>query len=320
VTPAPTPPLSPIGLGGNIFGHFTSAAETAHLLDLAFAHGVTFVDTSDSYSEGESERLIGQAIAHRRNAWTIATKAGLRSDEDPAGLARPAHLRAKLEASLRRLDTDHIDIYQLHHHDPVTPAAEAMEVLQDLVTEGKIRSFGVSNFGAAPLRAYLDARGDGARPSISFLQAHLNFLRRDVEAEVVPLCQSHHIGVLAYGVLGRGVLGGRYQPGQPIDPAARAAVSARVRADLQPEVLDLVGALADHARGLGTTLAGLMVAWTLSRPGVSSVIVGTRNPQQLREVIAGADLRLGPTQLAAMEEMVGDWRRFAGVALGSPLA
>lgn len=302
---------SPITVGGNIFGRYTGANETARLLDLAFAEGINAVDTSDTYGDGESERLIGQALRHRRQDWIIATKVGLDSDEDPCGFATPAKIRSKLEASLRRLGTDFVDVYQLHHYDPVTPPAAVMATMQALVAEGKVRQIGVSNFDAAQLAVYLQTG-----VPIAFLQTHFNLLRRDIEEDLLPLCRARGIGVLVYGALGRGVLGGRYRADAPIDPAARAFESARIRADLQQDVLQVVEALGQYAAAAGTSLAALMVAWVLSRPGISSVVVGVRNAAQLRDVVQGSRLGERQQHAAAVERIAGDWRRFKSVALG----
>lgn len=202
--------VSAIALGGNIFGHFADRKQTAALLGLAEAHGVNLVDTSDSYSDGLSERHIGEALRGRRQNWVIATKCGIRSDELPHGLGRRAQVRAKLEGSLRRLGTDYVDVYQMHHFDPETPLEETLGALDECVREGKARCVGVSNYSGEQLeRAGAVGSSKGLAPLAS-VQCHYHLLRREAEARILPWCREHGVAVLAYGVLARGVLGGRY--------------------------------------------------------------------------------------------------------------
>jgi aryl-alcohol dehydrogenase-like predicted oxidoreductase len=300
---------------GTAWGLGVPESEARPIIDAFLDAGHNFIDTADNYNAGESERIVGAAVRGRRDAVVIATKVYQPHAPGPnnGGLSR-AHLTRALEASLRRLGTDHIDLYQCHQWDPVTPIEETMATLDGFVRAGKVRYLGASNFTAAQLvEAQWAAERVGGTPLIS-LQAHCSLLRRDIEAEILTTCAAHRLGVLAYGVLGGGVLAGRYQPGTAPDPAsrmgkvlARTTDVAKVWVDRQLSqhnlaVADEVRRLADE---LGTTPAAVAVAWVRGRHGVSSVILGPRTLSQYQQVLPGFAIDLPAEAVARLEEVAG---------------
>lgn len=308
--------LPRIALGGNVFGHFCDARDTREILSVALDKGLNFVDTSDSYSNGASETYIGAATRAHRSRWIIATKAGIGSDESSSGLGRRTRIREKVEGSLRRLGTDWIDIYQMHHFDPDTPLEETLGTLADLKSEGKIRHAGVSNYSGAQIRMALDAAKELAVDRIDAVQNHLNVLKRSGALDWLPICARANVNVLAYGVLARGLLSGKYRRDGPLPPESRASTSESVREDLDAEVLEVVRSLSDLARSEGMNVGELAIAWALNQPGVSAVIVGVRSVGQLLGHLRVVEAGFQAPELSQIEAIVGAPDRFAGFNLG----
>jgi aryl-alcohol dehydrogenase-like predicted oxidoreductase len=313
------PCVSRIGLGGNVFGHYLGESESVNLIHRAREFGINLIDTADTYSNGKSETCIGHAVQGERARWILASKVGVQSTGSPCGIGSNSTIRNRVEGSLRRLRTDYIDIYQLHHRHPVTPMDETLHVLTELVREGKIRCFGVSNFAAEHLRASVDEarRSRSAKPAT--VQAHLNLLKRSARDELLPYCQQEGIAVLAYGVLARGILSGKYRGGEPLPDNSRAAGSLSIQADLVPEVLATVAALENCAKGIGMPLSRMCTAWSLAQPGVSAVLVGVRGEEQLKENALAADAKLDEGQLHEIEGIVGPDDRFRSIGLGQQI-
>ena len=296
--------VSAIGLGTNNFGDNSrwpfhmGPEEVATLIHASLDAGVNTLDTANAYGEGRSEEYIGRALKGRREDAVIATKVHGRMGEGPnrEGLSRKAIMH-EVEQSLRRLQTDYIDLYQLHQIDHATPIEETMRALDDLVRDGKVRYVGCSNFEAWRLcEAVWTARTAGLAPMVS-VQPPYSMLNRDVERELLPVCDRYGIGVLPYFPLEHGLLTGKYRRGQPPPADSRLAVHG---APLQAADFDLIEALAGFAESRGHTLLELAFAWLLSRPSVSSVIAGATRPEQIRANAAAVQWRLSEEELESV--------------------
>jgi aryl-alcohol dehydrogenase-like predicted oxidoreductase len=247
--------------------------------------GINFFDTADVYHSGESEEYLGKALGSRRAQVVLATKVRGRSSPDPndVGLSR-RHIRSSIEGSLRRLGTDFIDLYQLHGWDAATPLEETLSTLDDLVREGKVRYIGASNFAAWHLMKALGVSDVCGWERFVTLQPLYNLMVRELELELLPLCRDQGLGVLPWSPLAAGFLSGKYRRDQPRPKGARR--EDREKAFLQfdeekgYEVLD---ALEEIARPHGGTVPQAALNWLLARPGVTSVLIGARDPRQLEE-------------------------------------
>ncbi len=296
--------VSIVGVGCNTMGTRLDAGETAGVVAAALEAGITFFDTADMYGDGLSEEYLGRALGGRRGEAVVATKFGSRG-RSMAGGANPAYVRRALEDSLRRLGTDHVDLYQLHQPDPRTPIADTLAVLDDCVRRGQVVEIGCSNFSAPQLRAAEAAVAGGAARFVS-VQNRFNLLARGPEAEVLPTCDDLDLAFLPYYPLANGLLTGKYHPGQPAPVGSRVAglapdVAARL---LAPARLTLVERLAAYADGLGHSVGELAIAWLASRPSVASVIAGVTSPAQVRANAAAAVWELTPPELADLDRLV----------------
>jgi aryl-alcohol dehydrogenase-like predicted oxidoreductase len=279
------------------------------IIRVALDQGINFVDTADAYSDGESEQIVGKALRGRRDDVVLATKVHFPMGEgrNRGGNSRRWILTA-VEDSLRRLETDWIDLYQVHRPDDSTDIEETLWVLTDLVRQGKIRAFGCSTF---PPEIIVDAHHVAERRGLQRLrteQPPYSLLARGVEASVLPICQRYDMGVLTWGPLGSGFLTGRYRKGHAIDLSAGRASITPARFDPTiPEVaakLDVVERLAELADGIGATLPELAVAFPAAHPAVTSVIIGPRTMTQLEELLKGAELALDDATLDRIDEIV----------------
>ena len=302
--------VSAIGLGTNNFGDNSrwpfhmGPEEVATLIHASLDVGVNTFDTANAYGEGRSEEYIGRALRGRREDAVIATKVHGRMGEGPnrEGLSRKAIMH-EVEQSLTRLQTDYIDLYQLHQIDHATPIEETMRALDDLVRDGKVRYVGCSNFEAWRLcEAVWTARTAGLAPMVS-VQPPYSMLNRDVERELLPVCDRYGVGVLPYFPLEHGLLTGKYRRGQPPPSDSRLAVHG---APLDAADFDLIEALAGFAESRGHTLLELAFAWLLSRPSVSSVIAGATRPEQIRANAAAVQWRLTGEELEKVGRILGD--------------
>ncbi|MFD3680171.1 aldo/keto reductase [Streptomyces sp. NPDC058613] len=296
--------VSAVGLGCNNFGGRLDAQATRAVVDAALDAGITLLDTADIYGGGGgSERHLGQALKGRRDQVVLATKfgfAGMDMEYGPAAGSRGgrAYVRRAVEESLRRLDTDHIDLYQLHSPDPATPVAETLAALTELVAEGKVRYIGHSNFSGWQLaEAAHVARETGAAPFVS-AQNEWSLLQRSAERELVPAALHYGVGVLPYFPLANGLLTGKIRRGAPVPAGSR--LEGR-DAYLTEERLDVVEALAALAEKHGRTVLELAVGWLSAQPGCASVIAGATSPEQVRANAAVADRPLDAELLAAID-------------------
>ena len=298
--------VSVVGLGCNNFGRRVDAAGTKAVVDAAIDNGVTLFDTAESYGNGESETLLGQALMGRRDQVVIATKFGHAANDMGYGPAAGskggrAYIRRAVEASLRRLGTDYIDLYQIHTPDPDTPIAETLAALTELVAEGKVRYLGHSNFtGWQIAQAAHVASEIGATPFVS-AQNHWSFLERDVETEVVPAANEYGVGVLPYFPLAMGLLTGKIRRGTPPPEGTRLSG----RSDyITEDKLDRVEALTTWAQKQGRNILDVAVGALAAQPGCASVIAGATKPEQVVANVKAGSWEPTDQQLAEIDEIV----------------
>jgi len=280
--------VSVVGLGCNNFGMRIGSKETDAVVGAALDAGITLFDTADIYGGTKSEEYLGAALGSRRDGIVLATKFGA-PYEGHAGGASPSYIRTALEDSLRRLGTDYVDLYQQHVPDATTPIAETLGVLAELVTEGKVREFGCSNFDGTMLGEARDAVVDGA-PGFVSVQNQYNILYRGAEDEVLGFCERTGTAFLPFFPLASGLLSGKYKAGEEAPEGTRmAAWGERAKNELTDERLAKVRALDAVARRQGHTVLDLAFGWLLSRSPVASVIAGATKPEQVTaNVAAGA--------------------------------
>jgi aryl-alcohol dehydrogenase-like predicted oxidoreductase len=296
-------------LGGDWGATDENAAVAA--IQHAAETGINFFDTAQGYGFGASEELLARALKGRpRDEYVIATKGGLRPT-NRGGVerdARPEWIRHGVEASLKALGTDYIDIYQIHWPDPRTPFGNTAGALADLVAAGKIRHVGVSNFDAGEMEDFSKAL------QVETLQPPYHLFRRDIETSILPYTKAHDIGVLVYGPLAHGLLSGALTEDTKFAPDDWRAKSAVFRGEAYRRNLAVVSALKRFAEfELGTTVGRLAVAWTLANPAVHVSIVGTRNPKHVDDAVAAADLVLDEHTKQKIEEIIS-----AEVPVGGP--
>lgn len=267
--------VSAIGLGTNQFGGKVDLANTKDIISAALDIGINLLDTADIYQKGRSEEYIGQSLAGRRGDAIIATKVrhklGDRVNDE--GTSRQ-HILDGVHASLKRLKTDYIDLYQIHAWDDETPIEETMRTLEDLVRSGKVRYIGASNFTAWQLTWANALAKEKSWTQFVSIQPHYHLFHREIETELIPACQYFNIGILPYFPLAGGFLTGKYRPGQPPPTGSRGESSQYVQAYLTERNFDLLEKLEAFALERGHSLNDLAHAWLLAQPQVSSVISG----------------------------------------------
>ncbi len=292
-----------VGVGCNNFGMRIDEARTKEVIDAALDAGANFFDTADSYANGRSEELIGRILSGRRSEVIIATKFGQAIPGQGSG-ARPAYVKKACDASLKRLRTDRIDLYQLHIPDPEVPIAETLGALNELVKSGKVKAIGCSNFSAQQLR---EAEAAATRPkSARFLsvQNEYSLLHREPEAQVLAECARQRIAFLPYFPLKSGLLTGKYRKGQPIPEDTRVAKFERYRKLLTDENLDKVERLGDYARSHGHAVLDLAISWLLAHPVVACVIAGASSAQQVRANVSAASWGLSGADLEEIDNLL----------------
>lgn len=295
--------VSVVGLGCNNFGRRIGLAETRLVVEEAIENGVTLLDTADSY--GDSETILGQVLSGRRDDVVIATKCGGdlhgRLGKDWGVRASRRYIRRAIEASLARLRTDYIDLYQIHWPDPHTPIEETLAALHELVLEGKVRYLGSCNFAAwQVVDAEWTARTQGLTRFVS-AQNHFNLLERSAERELAPACMQQGIGLLPYYPLAKGVLTGRYRRAEAPPAGSRIA---EFPDELSNDVFDRLEALDMYARERGVTMLEVAVGWLASQPTVSSVITGATRAEQVRANVGACSWTPEPSDLAALDGLL----------------
>ncbi len=281
-----------VGIGCNAFGTRMDAGQVQAVVDAAIEHGATFFDTADTYGLGASEELLGQALGSRRDDVVIATKFGMdmkgKSGDDRGRRGSAAYVRTSVEASLRRLGTEYIDLYQLHVPDPQTPIEETLEALDDLVTSGLVRAIGCSNLKAWQL---VDAAWTSrTRDLASFVTAQNEYslYNRTAEVELTPACLELGVGILPYFPLAYGLLTGKYRRGEEAPAGSRLAIPSQARRLANAE-WDRIDALEAFAESHGISVLELAIGGLAAQPAVASVIAGVTRPEQVESnVRAGA--------------------------------
>lgn len=297
--------VSVVGLGCNNFGRDSDLEMTRGVVDAAIDAGITLFDTADIYgaTRGASEQLLGQVLGKRREDIVLATKFGMdmngANGPDWGARGSRRYIRKAIEASLRRLDTDWIDLYQYHQPDGVTPVEETLGALDELIAEGKVRYIGSSNFtGWQVVEADFLARDAGANRFIS-AQNHYSLIHPDVEAELAPACESYGVGILPFYPLANGLLTGKHRRGEP--PVADSRIAKR-RIDLHEGAdWDLIERLESFAQDSGHTLVELAIAGLAEQPAVSSVIAGARTADQIVANAAAGEWELTAAEVAELE-------------------
>lgn len=305
--------VSPLSLGAMTFGGgpgfmqgvTSEDAEARRILDRALDAGINLVDTANVYSNGRSEELVGEFLQGRRDRVLVATKCRFTMGPGPhdSGLSR-RHIVQACEDSLRRLRTDYIDLYQVHMQDVTVPVEETMRALDDLVSQGKVRYVGCSNYTGYRLTESLwrsDARGFVRYESV---QLQYSLVCRDAEREVTPACEAFGLGVLAWSPLGRGFLSGKYTRNDAPPPGSRLEAWQDswkgVATERNFQILDVV---ADIARERGTTPAVVALRWAMQKPWMTSLIIGARTMQQLESNLKALEISLSDEEMARLDDV-----------------
>lgn len=301
--------VSEISLGSWLtFGVGVEAEKARACLDRAFDLGINFIDTANVYGRGAAESFLGEALSARpRDSYVLATKLFFPMTDTDRGLSR-AQVEKQLDASLRRLRTDHIDLYQCHRFDTETPLEETMEALTRAVESGKVRHIGFSEWPAEGIRAALDMTGVAKFVSS---QPQYSLVWCEPEQEVIPLCAANGISQIVWSPLAQGVLTGKYDPDAPPPPGTRATseeMGGWIERLMRRPLLEAVQRLKPVADQAGLTLPQFALAWVLREPNVASAIVGASRPEQVEENAAASGARVDPALFALAERIVGEAR------------
>jgi aryl-alcohol dehydrogenase-like predicted oxidoreductase len=291
-------------------GQFAAVGDTElegarRQIDMALDAGVNLIDTADVYSAGLSEEIVGQALSGRRDRVLVATKARfpMGRGQNDAGLSRH-HLIEACEASLRRLQTDHIDLYQVHEWDGQTPLEETLAALDHLLRSGKVRYVGCSNYAGWQVMKALGVARAAGLPAFVSQQVYLSLQERSAEYEIVPAAIDQGLGLLIWSPLAGGLLSGKYRRDQPPPVGSRHASEwSEPPVYDEDRLYDTIEALIEIAEGHGVSAARVALAWLLARPGVSTVVVGARTDEQLADNLAAADLVLSDAEMNRLEEV-----------------
>ncbi len=272
--------VTEVGLGCNNFGRRLDLDGTRVVLHAALPAGITFWDTADIYGgQGASEDLMGQVMDGRWDEVVLATKFGMDMGDGATARGSAGYVRHAVEASLRRLRADHIDVYWYHRPDGVTPIAETLEALHELVQAGTVRAIGASNFSAAQLQEADDVARERGLTRFTAVQNEYSLLKREAEADVLPVCERLDIGFVPYFPLASGLLTGKYQRGVAAPPGTRLAERDQVASEAQWAVVE---ALSDYAAARERSLVEVAIGALLAQPAVSSVIAGATKPEQIQ--------------------------------------
>jgi len=299
--------VSEISLGSWLTYSGGVAGEQARAcVDAAFQAGINFIDTANVYGRGAAETLLGEALAGReRSSYVLATKVYFPMSDSDRGLSAE-QIHKQIDASLKRLRTDHVDLYQCHRYDSATPLEETMAALAEVVRAGKARYIGFSEWPVQKIEESLAIQGVQRWVSS---QPQYSMLWRAPEREVIPLCEQEGISQIVWSPLAQGVLTGKYLPGQPPPPDSRAASDSMggfIDRLIEPPVLEAVQRLRPVAEQAGLTMVQLALAWVLRQPNVASAIVGASRPEQVRANASAAGIVLSPDTLAAVDDALGE--------------
>ena len=304
--------VSKICMGTMTFGNGADEEMSFKIMDRFIELGGTFLDTADQYSLGVSEEIVGRWVKARgmRNKVIVATKVYQPMTANPNdGFLSRYHILKACEDSLRRLQTDVIDLYQIHRWDTETPPEETLEALNDLVRQGKVRYIGCSNLKAWQLARFMQLFDKRNWSRFVCMQPIYSAINRSIELEVLPLCAEEGMGVIVYNPLAGGMLSGKYRRGQPLPKGARIEVNPTYyRRYYSDESLDIVEGFCSLAEERGVTPAQLALAWVLGEPRVTCPIVGARNLEQLNDTLGGLEIGLTPAEREAIPAVLpGRW-------------
>lgn len=297
--------VSEIGLGGNNFGWWADEQTSTAVINHALDQGVNFIDTADVYDRGHSEEFIGKAIKGKRFQVIIATKFGNPTGDGPneRGGSRYYIMKA-VDASLRRLQTDYIDLYQMHLPDSTTPIEETLRALDDTIRAGKVRYIGCSNFAAWQLCEALWVSKVNNLHAFVTIQPQYNLLARQIERELVPCCQAYEIGIIPYSPLAGGFLTGKYRKGEELPAGARlSGPNPAFRRIFTEANWDKLAKFETFARVRGHSVGELAIAWLLAKPWVSTVIAGARKIEQVSANVAASEWRLTAEEVAELDSL-----------------
>ncbi|WDH83493.1 aldo/keto reductase [Paenibacillus urinalis] len=291
--------VSLLGLGTNSFGKRADEQTSARILHHAIDSGINFIDTANIYAGTESERIIGQALKGRRDQVVLTTKAGLvaRSDSPNGRGSSRYHLQQELENSLKRLQTDYVDLYQIHTFDPNTPLEETLRTLDDMVRAGKVRYIGASNYAAWELMKALGISDLRGYERFVSNQVSYSLADRTPERELVPMCLDQGVGIIPYFPLAGGILTGKYTGKSSAPAGSRAETDPNFQRFLEDHNVTLGQQVADLAAETGHSPSALSIAWLMNRPVVSTVIVGATRTEQLDDNLRSLDIEIN-TELA----------------------
>ncbi len=294
-----------LGLGTNNFGGRSDEAASRRVIDASIDIGANFFDTANIYTGTNSETIIGKALKGRRDKVILTTKFGLSMGSGPnmQGGSR-GHILSQLEGSLRRLQTDYLDLYQMHTVDRSTPIEETLRTLDDLVRSGKVRYIGCSNFDGWHLVEALQTSRALNLNSFVSVQPYYNLLKRGIERELVPACEAYDIGVIPYFPLESGFLTGKYRPGEGAPEGTRFAKSPMYQGMLNEGNFAILAGLESFAAERGHTVGELAMAWLAARPQVCSVISGASTPEQVEANAKGLEWKLTDEDLAEVDKIV----------------
>jgi aryl-alcohol dehydrogenase-like predicted oxidoreductase len=301
--------VSTLGLGGNTFGWYIDEQDSATVINRALDSGINFLDTADMYDKGRSEEFVGRALKGKRTQILVASKFSFAMGDSPneRGASRWYITRA-VEASLKRLNTDYLDLYQYHFPDPTTPIEETLRALDDLVKSGKVRYIGCTNFtGWQISEAQWTSRVNHLHSFVT-VQTKYNLLERQIEQEIVPCCKAHGLGIIPWGPLAGGFLTGKYRRGEPPPAPAKVGMPPKAYNVLYKQLItdanwEKLEKLEAFAKDCGHKVGELAIAWLLMHPWVSTVIVGATKPDQIQANLAGAAWKMTPEEVARVEQI-----------------
>lgn len=307
--------VSELGLGTNAFGKRADQETSTRIIDHALDHGINFIDTANIYAGSESERIIGQALSGKRHNVVLATKAGLVNGQGPneRGSSR-YHLQQEIENSLKRLKTDYVDLYQIHTFDPDTPLEETLRTLDDMVSSGKVRYIGASNYAAWEIMKALGISELKGYARYVSTQTSYSLADRTPELELVPFCLDQGVGIIPYFPLAGGILTGKYNPGSSTPSGSRAETDPNFNRFLEDRNLKLGQQVSQLAAEHGHSPSALSIAWLMNRPAVSTVIVGATKTEQLDDNLKSLEIKIDETLSSSLDE-VSD-----GFVYGKPFA
>jgi aryl-alcohol dehydrogenase-like predicted oxidoreductase len=304
--------VSVIGLGALHFGSLLDERQSIDIINESIERGVNFIDTAPMYGQSLSEEIVGKALAGRRNKYIVGTKVGLvpiiNSEGNfgvrPARLTK-AEINKSVESSLERLQTDYIDLLQLHAFDSTTEPEETFQALDELVRGGKVRHIGVSNYDYDQLKIMVKANRSADFPRICSMQSHYNILERRLEDDIIPFCQENSISTICYRALGRGIITNKYARGVAPPPASRAASSPRIKKHLNDANFGILETLNTFlATRADISISMLSIGWLLSRPSVASMVLGIRDVCQLSENIRALRCRMSDRDFEELDALL----------------